>query len=70
MYGDRSFAYDLVVRHRPVNSRVVLLLRSIEGKRFFCRLDLYSLLLTLTLGVVKGGDIYYKDSKESKVFFL
>jgi hypothetical protein len=32
MRGDKSFAYDLVVRHGPVNSRVVLLLRSIEGK--------------------------------------
>ena len=32
MRGDKSFAYDLVVQHGPVNSRVALLLRSIEGK--------------------------------------
>lgn len=43
MRGDKSFAYDLVVRRGPVNSRVALLLRSIEGKPF-CRLDLYPLL--------------------------
>lgn len=33
MRGDESFAYDLVVRHRPVNSRQALLFGSIEGKR-------------------------------------
>jgi hypothetical protein len=32
MRGDESFAYDLVVRYGAVNSRVVLLLRSIEAK--------------------------------------
>jgi hypothetical protein len=34
MRGDESFAYDLVVQHRPVNSRQALLFGSIEGKRF------------------------------------
>ena len=32
MRGDKSFAYDLIVRYGAVNSRVVLLLRSIEAK--------------------------------------
>jgi hypothetical protein len=40
MRGDESFAYDLIVRNGAVNSRVVLLLRSIEAKPFF-RLDLF-----------------------------
>ena len=36
MRGDKSFAYDLIVRYGPVSSRVALLLRSAEGKpRFF-----------------------------------
>jgi hypothetical protein len=32
MRGDRTFAYDLDMAHGAVNSRVVLLLRSIEAK--------------------------------------
>jgi hypothetical protein len=32
MRGDKSFAYDLIVRYGPVSSRVALLLRSAEGK--------------------------------------
>ena len=32
MRGDESFAYDLIERLGAVNSRVVLLLRSIEAK--------------------------------------
>lgn len=32
MRGDESFAYDLIVSFGAVNSRVVLLLRSIEAK--------------------------------------
>lgn len=32
MRGDKTFAYDLVVSHGAVNSRVALLLRSIEAK--------------------------------------
>ena len=35
MRGDKSFAYDLIVRTGAVNSRVVLLLRSIEAKPCF-----------------------------------
>lgn len=34
MRGNDSFAYDLVVKHGGVNSRVALLLRSIEPKPF------------------------------------
>lgn len=32
MRGDKTFAYDLVISDGAVNSRVVLLLRSIEAK--------------------------------------
>ena len=32
MRGDKSFAYDLIVRYGPVSCRVALLLRSAEGK--------------------------------------
>lgn len=32
MRGDKTFAYDLDMEHGAVNSRVVLLLRSIEAK--------------------------------------
>ena len=32
MRGDKTFAYDLVIGDGAVNSRVVLLLRSIEAK--------------------------------------
>ena len=32
MRGDKTFAYDLVTEHGAVNSRVVLLLRSVEAK--------------------------------------
>lgn len=35
MRGNNPFAYDLVVKPRGVNSRVALLLRSIEPKRVF-----------------------------------
>ena len=46
MRGDKSFAYDLIVRYGPVSSRVALLLRSAEGKppstRFvFIKLSIY-----------------------------
>ena len=34
MRGVESFAYDLIVLHGPVSSRVALLLRSTEGKPF------------------------------------
>ena len=34
MRGDRTFAYDLDMAHGAVNSRVVLLLRSIEAKPY------------------------------------
>jgi hypothetical protein len=34
MRGDRTFAYDLVMRHGAVSGRVVLLLRSTEAKPF------------------------------------
>ena len=32
MRGDKTFAYDLIVRYGPVSCRVALLLRSAEGK--------------------------------------
>ena len=35
MRGNNPFAYDLIVKPRGVNSRVALLLRSIEPKREF-----------------------------------
>ena len=36
MRGDKPFAYDLVVQPGGVNSRVALLLRSIEPKPVCC----------------------------------
>ena len=43
MRGDRTFAYDLDMAHGAVNSRVVLLLRSIEAKpRRFSPVFLYT----------------------------
>lgn len=43
MRGDRPFAYDLVIEDGAVNSRVALLLRSIEAKpRFFTSVLIYT----------------------------
>lgn len=53
MRGDKSFAYDLIVPHRRVSSRVVLLLRSTERKRSWPRfVDFYN--LPLIYGLVPG----------------
>jgi hypothetical protein len=63
MRGDKSFAYDLIVRYGPVSSRVALLLRSAEGKppstRFvFYKLSIYcSGTLQGLEGVRRGGGV-------------
>jgi hypothetical protein len=58
MRGDESFAYDLDVQHRPVNSRQALLFGSIEGKRSRW-LDLYTPILQ-PAGLSKGRIIECK----------
>ena len=52
MRGDKSFAYDLIVPYGAVNSRVVLLLRSTEGKPPWPRFVDYN--LPLIYGLVPG----------------
>ena len=52
MRGDKSFAYDLIVRYGAVSSRVALLLRSAEGKPPSTR---FVLIKTLHLEVLLQG---------------
>ena len=54
MRGDESFAYDLIVRHGAVNSRVVLLLRSIEAKPTSPRFVLYELPISSLFQACEG----------------
>jgi len=51
--GVEAFAYDLVAARGPVNSRVALLLRSIEGKPF-CALAFFERNLPLDSSAAAG----------------
>ena len=65
MRGDRSFAYDLIVRCGPVSSRVALLLRSAEGKPPSTRFVYNTLHLVLRLGAWKE---FYDQTRLAKSY--
>ena len=64
MRGDRTFAYDLVMRHGAVSGRVVLLLRSTEAKPFsLLSVRIHSpILVSASAGPLRGS-IKVKSSK-------
>jgi hypothetical protein len=57
MRGDRTFAYDLVMRHGAVSGRVVLLLRSTEAKPFsLLSVRIHSpILVPASAGLLRGS---------------
>ena len=54
MRGDKSFAYDLDISLGAVNSRVALLLRSIEAKPQRVRFVFYTPHLVASVEVLEG----------------
>src|SRR3954470_20366929 len=63
MRGDKSFAYDLIVRYGPVSSRVALLLRSAEGKPPSTRFVFETLHLRLWRAQGLEGDVVAGDAR-------
>ena len=58
MRGDKTFAYDLVISGGAVNSRVVLLLRSIEAQpRWFSFVEIHPHLSLCMAQKVEGGSV-------------
>ena len=58
MRGDKTFAYDLVMSLGAVNSRVVLLLRSIEAQpRWFSFVEIHPHLSLCMAQKVEGGSV-------------
>ena len=57
MRGDRTFAYDLVMRYGAVSGRVVLLLRSTEAKPFsLLSVRIHSpILVSASAGLLRGS---------------
>ena len=69
MRGDRTFAYDLVMRYGAVSGRVVLLLRSAEAKPTSLSSVLYKtppLNYLLHIGIRRGWSGHHEKGKQGK----